>query len=58
MFQHAHTWGISPSEFWDMTLPEWFVLHELHRPRDKARDYAGNLVQADVDELAEFLGNR
>lgn len=58
MFQHAVQWGISPSEFWEMTIPEWFLLYEMNRPRDKTRDYAGNLVQSDVDELAEFLGNR
>lgn len=58
MFQAAHAWGVSPSEFWGMTIPEWFALYDMHRTRDAKNDYAGNLVQADVDELAEFLGNR
>jgi len=26
MFRAAHVWGISPSDFWDMTVAEWYEL--------------------------------
>lgn len=30
MFETAHGWGIAPSEFWSMTLSEWYHLAESH----------------------------
>jgi len=50
---HANSWGIQPSEFWAMTMPEWFALHEFHR-ESRPGDYAGKLTKADVDELWEY----
>ena len=41
-----------------MTMGEWFVEFEINQPRDKKNHYAGSLTQGDVDELAEFLGDR
>jgi len=45
-------WGLSPTEFWEMTLPEWFCEWHHKSPRDKANDYAGNLTRATLDHLA------
>ena len=30
MFRAANGWGISPSEFWGMTLAEWYEIAEMH----------------------------
>lgn len=48
MFQNAHVWGISPTEFWDMTIPEWFALYSLHLPK-----VAGSLTQLEIDQIVE-----
>lgn len=53
MYLCANAWGIQPSEFWGMTLPEWFVLYEHHRDKQPG-DYAGKLTRADVWELYEW----
>ena len=53
LYLHANSWGIQPSEFWAMTMPEWFALHEFHR-ESRPGDYAGKLTKADVDELWEY----
>lgn len=47
MFQLSHGWGISPSEFWDMTLPEWFVIAAVHYQETKR----GNLTLSQIDEI-------
>lgn len=48
------TLGIQPTEFWDMTLGEFLLEYDAVRPRDPARDYAGKLTQADVEELSNW----
>ena len=53
LYLHANSWGIAPSEFWQMTMPEWFALHEFNRQHQPG-DYAGKLTKADVDDLWEF----
>ncbi len=50
LYMAARHWGIQPSEFWDMTLAEWFCEAEHRMPRG-AGDYAGNLTRDDVDRL-------
>ena len=55
MYLSARQWGVSPSEFWGMTMAEWFCEYEFNRPRDKTTDFAGSLTQADVDRLTELL---
>lgn len=57
MYLWAREWGIQPSEFWDMTLPEWFLEYELRAPKEKGETYAGKLTRADVEELKEFIKN-
>ena len=34
MFQLSVSWGIAPSEFWGMTINEWFSLLDLNTPED------------------------
>lgn len=49
MFCASHSWGIAPSEFWAMTMPEWLEL---------ATHYAGQRTIAGTriteDRLAEL----
>ena len=50
----ARGWGLSPTDFWDMTLPEFFAEYdtrEYYKPNDK---FAGKMSQAQVDELTEW----
>lgn len=54
MYLHARNWGIQPSEFWGMTMAEWFCEYEIHRQHDPDNDFAGRLTQADVDELTDW----
>lgn len=54
MYGMAHKWGIQPSEFWAMTVPEWFLLFDINRPQMQG-DFAGNLTQGDVDRLSALL---
>lgn len=49
-------WGLAPSEFWNMSPAEWWLIYEAKRPRDKELDYAGNLNDADCEELSALLG--
>lgn len=52
MFQIAvGTFNVQPSEFWGMTIPEWFALWEIHRPND----YAGKLTHDLVDDLMDDI---
>lgn len=52
MFQMAVVnFGLPPSEFWEMTMNEWFALHEVHRPND----YAGKLTHDRVDDLLDDI---
>ena len=51
MYLLARSWEIQPGEYWAMTLAEFMAEWEHRRPRDPQNDYAGSLLQADVDEL-------
>lgn len=55
MYVLARQWGIQPSEFWGMTMAEWFCEYEFNSPKDSQNNYAGNLTQGDVDRLTELL---
>ena len=55
MYLWAREWGIQPSEFWGMTIPEWWLEYELRAPAPKDERYAGTLTRADVDELKEYM---
>lgn len=54
MYLCARGWDIQPGEFWDMTLYEFLLEHEVRRERDPEGDYAGRMTRADVEELLEW----
>lgn len=51
----ARSWGLTPSEFWDMTLPEWYLEYWDRSPRVQGQDYAGNLTRGDLDDIKEWM---
>jgi len=53
MYVVARQWGIQPSEFWDMTMAEWFCEYEFYNANRPGR-FAGSLTERDVDELLEL----
>jgi hypothetical protein len=55
MYLWAREWGIQPGEFWEMTIPEWWLEYDMKAPRDPKDTYAGKLTRADVEELKELL---
>lgn len=50
LYLSARAWEIQPSEFWGMTMAEWFAEYEW---RNGDKQFAGTLTQADVDRLME-----
>ena len=54
MYIAARSYGIQPSEFWEMTLGEFLAELEWRRPSQPG-DYAGSLTQADVERLTELV---
>lgn len=55
MYLWARKWGIQPSEFWEMTISEWWLEYEINAPSDPKDKYAGKLTRAEVEELKELL---
>jgi hypothetical protein len=55
MYLWARRWGIQPSEFWEMTISEWWLEYEINAPSDPKEKYAGKLTRAEVEELKELL---
>jgi hypothetical protein len=55
MYLYARDWGIQPSEFWNMTMSEWWVEYEAKAPAAKGEKFAGKLTRSDVDELNAWL---
>lgn len=53
LYMWAREWGIQPSEFWGMTIAEWWCEYD-HRVGSGAK-YAGNLTQGDVDDIMAFM---
>jgi hypothetical protein len=54
MYLHARSWGIQPSEFWNMTIPEWWAEYDLNTKAAPGDKFAGKLTQGDVDDLLEW----
>ena len=52
MFQCAHSWGITPNDFWDMTINEWFALHDMNKPNN----HAGKLTDDVVNDIVDDMG--
>ncbi len=57
MYLWARQWGIQPGEFWDMTIPEWWLEYDLKSPQETGEKFAGRLTRADVEELKEYMRN-
>lgn len=51
----AVSWGIQPSEFWQMSPDEWWLIYETKRPRDPELDYAGSLDDNTISDLLTML---
>jgi len=52
----ARSWEIQPTEFWDMTMPEFFAEMDMRR-KDVEGGYAGRLTRGDLDDLKEWMHN-
>lgn len=57
MYLWARQWGIQPSEFWDMTISEWWLEYELRSPAEKEK-FAGKLTRSDVDDLKAWMDEK
>lgn len=57
MYLWAREWGIQPSEFWDMTMCEWWAEYDLRAPAGDEK-FAGKLTRDDVDELRDWMNER
>jgi len=57
MYLWARKWGIQPSEFWEMTISEWWAEYDINAPSEPGEKYAGKLTRADVEELKDYLRN-
>jgi hypothetical protein len=55
MYLFARDWGIQPSEFWNMTMSEWWVEYEAKAPAAKGEKFAGKLTRSDVEELNAWI---
>jgi hypothetical protein len=57
MYLHARSWGVQPSEFWNMTLSEWWAEYDHHDTTSPGK-FAGNLTQEDVNDITAFLDKK
>jgi len=57
MYLHARSWGIQPSEFWAMTINEWWLEYDSKLENDTSK-YAGKLTKSDVEELKDWMEKR
>lgn len=55
MYLHARQWGIQPSEFWEMTLKEWYCEYELHAKMLENARLPGRLTTDLVEDLEDDL---
>lgn len=56
MYVTARHWGIQPSEFWDMTMVEWFAEAQFHqRQNEGQKPIKGHLSDAEIDRLSALL---
>lgn len=54
MYLWARQWGIQPSEFWNMTINEWWAEYDLHASASSEK-FAGKLTRNDVDDLKAWM---
>ena len=57
MYLWAREWGIQPSEFWDMTVGEWWAEYDLRSPAGDEK-FAGKLTRNDVDDLRAWMNEK
>lgn len=50
--------GIQPSEFWGMTLQEFYILYDMMREKDPQTDYAGGMTETTAHDLWRDLMRR
>ena len=56
LYKAARSIGLSPSEFWEMTLPEFLWEVEMNTPDgNETGKFAGKLKAQDVDDLLEWM---
>jgi hypothetical protein len=55
MYLYARQWGIQPSEFWNMTIAEWWLEYETNAPSQDGEKFAGKLTRSDVDDLKAWM---
>lgn len=55
MYLAARAWGIQPSEFWDMTMVEWFAEADLRHGTDEAKPQRGKLSPDEAKRLKMLL---
>lgn len=55
MYLWAREWNIQPSEFWGMTLAEWWCEFEHRTAQLDKTKYAGRLTKSDVDDLKDWM---
>jgi len=46
---------VQPSEFWGMTLQEFYLLYDAKRGHDPEQDYAGGMTEDSVRDLYRQL---
>ena len=54
MYLWSRQWGIQPSEFWDMTIGEWWIEYDLHVSSADEK-FAGKLTRNDVEDLKSWM---
>jgi len=52
-YRAARAIGLSPSEFWEMTLPEF--LEEIAICEERAAGQSGRMTAADFDDLRDWM---
>lgn len=56
LYKLARAIDLSPSEFWDMTLPEFLLEVDMKTPDgNETGKFAGRLTSSDIDDLLGFM---
>jgi hypothetical protein len=58
MYLWARSWGIQPSEFWNMTINEWWAEYDHHAAATASGKFAGKLTQGAIDELKDWMDKK
>lgn len=56
MYLAARNWGIQPSEFWEMTMAEWFLeAGQYMEMQEQAPKVPGKLSDAEIARLSAIV---